>query len=122
LFKLDNRVGLSSVLSGLTGMEAAKPIPQLGGLTVLPAGPMPPNPRELLSRPMLASLLAQASHAFDVVLVDTPSFALAADAQIIAAHAGASLLVSRPDTASIDEIAALTSSLDNLLGAVVNQF
>lgn len=122
LFKLDNRVGLSSVLSGLAGMEVAEPIPQLGGLTVLPAGPMPPNPRELLSRPMLASLLAQARQAFDVVLVDTPSAALAADAPIIAAHAGASLLISRPDTASIDEIAALTSSLDNLLGAVVNQF
>lgn len=122
LFKLDNRAGLSSVLSGLAGLEAAKPIPQLTGLTVLSAGPTPPNPRELLSRPMLADLLAQARHAFDVVLIDTPSVAQAADAQIVAAHAGAAVLVSRPHAASIEEVAALTSSLDNLLGAVVNQF
>lgn len=122
LFKLDNRAGLSSVLSGLAGLDAAKSIPQLAGLTVLPAGPTPPNPRELLSRPMLANLLAQARHAFEVVLIDTPSVAQAADAQIVAAHAGAAVLVSRPHAAGIAEIAALTSSLDNLLGAVVNQF
>lgn len=122
LFKLDNRAGLSSVLSGLAGIETARPIPKLAGLTVLPAGPTPPNPRELLSRPMLASLLGQARHAFEVILLDTPSLALMADAQIIAAHAGASLLVSRPNAASLAEIAALTSSIDNLVGAVVNQF
>lgn len=122
LFRLDNRAGLSSVLSGLAGLEAAKAIPQLNGLTVLPAGPMPPNPRELLSRPLLANVLAQARHAYEVVLIDTPAVAQAADAQIVAAHAGAALLVSRPHAASIAEIGALTGSLDNLLGAVVNQF
>lgn len=122
LFRLDNRAGLSSVLSGLAGLEAAKPIPQLNGLSVLPAGPTPPNPRELLSRPLLANLLTQARQAYEVVLIDTPSVTQAADAQIIAAHAGAALLVSRPHAASIAEIGALTGSLGNLLGAVVNQF
>lgn len=122
LFKLDNRFGLSSVLSGMAGLEIATPIPRLGSLSVLSAGPMPPNPRELLSRPRLGSLLAQASRNFDLVLVDTPSVARAADAQMIAAYAGASLLVSRPNTASIAEIAGLTTPLRNLLGAVVNEF
>lgn len=122
LFRLDNRAGLSSALSGLAGLEAAKPIPQLNGLSVLPAGPTPPNPRELLSRPLLANLLTQARQAYEVVLIDTPSAAQAADAQIVAAHAGAALLVSRPHAASIAEIGALTASLGNLLGAVVNQF
>lgn len=121
LFRLDNRIGLSSVLSGLAGLEAAVPIPRLAGLTVLPAGPTPPNPRELLSRPILGNLLAQAVHAFEVVLIDTPCIALAADAQIIAAHAGVSILVSRPNAATITETAALSSALDNLLGAVVNE-
>jgi chain length determinant protein tyrosine kinase EpsG len=121
LFKLDNRAGLSSVLSGLSGLQAAAPIPRLGGLAVLTAGPTPPNPRELLSRPLLASFLSQATLAFDVVLIDTPSAALA-DTQIIAALAGATILVSRPNAATIAETGALTSSLDNLLGAVVNEF
>lgn len=122
LFKLDNRTGLSSALSGLTGLEAVAAIPRLGGLAVLPAGPTPPNPRELLSRPLLASVLAQAAQAFDVVLVDTPAVRLAADAQLIAAHAGAALLVSRPHAATVAETAALTATLGNLLGAVVNPF
>lgn len=121
LFNLDNRVGLSSVLSGLAGLPAAVPIPRLGGLAVLAAGPTPPNPRELLSRPALATFMAQATRAFDIVLIDTPSAALS-DAQIIAAHAGAAILVSRPNAATIAETAALTRGLDNLLGAVVNDF
>lgn len=121
LFKLDNRAGLSSALCGLTGLHAAVPIPRLGGLVVLPAGPTPPNPRELLSRPLLAHLLAQAAQAFDVVVIDTPSAALA-DAQIVATHATASILISRPNSATVAETAALTANLGNLLGAVVNQF
>lgn len=122
LFKLANRAGLSSVLSGLAGLEAAVAIPRLPGLAVLPAGPTPPNPRELLSRPRFASLLAQAGQAFDVLLIDTPSVGLAADAQIIATQAGASLLVSRPNAATVAETAVLSAALGNLLGAVVNQF
>lgn len=122
LFKLDNRAGLSSVLCGLAGLEAAATIPRLNGLAVLPGGPPPPNPRELLSRPQFASLLAQTAPAFDVVLIDTPSLATAADAQTIAAHTDAALLVSRPNVATIAEIAVLSAALDNLLGAVVNQF
>jgi chain length determinant protein tyrosine kinase EpsG len=121
LFKLDNRAGLSSVLSGMTGLQAAVPIPRLGGLAVLAAGPPPPNPRELLSRPFFAKVIGQATQAFDVVLIDTPSAALA-DARLIAAHAGATILISRPNAATIAETAALTGALDNLLGAVVNEF
>jgi chain length determinant protein tyrosine kinase EpsG len=121
LFNLDNRAGLSSVLSGLAGLQAAEPIPRLGGLAVLTAGPTPPNPRELLARPLLANFLGQATQTFDIVLIDTPSAAIA-DAQIIAAHAGATILISRPNAATLAETAALTSGLDNLLGAVVNEF
>jgi len=121
LFNLDNRSGLSSVLCGLAGLQVAAPIPRLGGLTVLTAGPTPPNPRELLSRPLLSNLLAQAGQEFDAVLIDTPSGALI-DARIIAANAGASVLVSRPKASTVAETAALTSALGNLLGAVVNQF
>jgi receptor protein-tyrosine kinase len=121
LFKVDNRIGLSSALCGLVGLKVAVPIPRLGGLAVLTAGPTPPNPRELLSRPLLTNLLAQAGQDFDAVLIDTPSGALI-DAQIIAANAGASVLVSRPKAATVAETAALTAALGNLLGAVVNQF
>ncbi|MBI2277794.1 MAG: polysaccharide biosynthesis tyrosine autokinase [Dechloromonas sp.] len=121
LFNLDNRAGLSSVLSGLAGLQAAVPIPRLDGLAVLSAGPTPPNPRELLSRSRFAAFIGQATQAFDVVLIDTPSAALA-DAQIIATHAGATILVSRPNAVTIAETAALVRGLDNVFGAVVNEF
>jgi chain length determinant protein tyrosine kinase EpsG len=121
LFRLDNRVGLSSVLGGLAGLHAAVSLEKLPGLVLLPAGPTAPNPRELLSRPLLTSLLSQAIQAFDVVLVDTPSAALP-DALMIASNVGAAILVSRPNAATVAQSAALAGSLDNLFGAVVNEF
>ena len=39
---------------------------------MLPAGPVPPNPLELLSRASFAALLAKAQSEYDVILIDTP--------------------------------------------------
>lgn len=122
LFRLDNRIGLSSALSGLAELDAAAAFPGLAGLAVLPAGPTPPNPRELLSRPAFAQLLEEAGQIFDAVVMDTPAAALAADGQIIASRAGAALLVSRPHAATVADTASLANALGNLLGAVVNEF
>jgi protein-tyrosine kinase len=74
LFKLPNRTGLSSVLAGRA--ELAESVTRISGLvdlSVLPAGPIPPNPQELLSRPLFAALMATASGQYDVVIVDTPA-------------------------------------------------
>ena len=53
IFNVPDRFGLSSLLSGRADLSAALPVPGLTGLSVLPAGPLPPNPLELLSRPQL---------------------------------------------------------------------
>ena len=59
------------------------------GLAVLPAGPVPPNPLELLSRASFAALLGKAQSEFDVVLIDTKG-QRAIDVFYIS-HAGAKL-------------------------------
>src|SRR5688500_894406 len=72
IFNVPDRFGLSSALSGRADLSAASPVPGLTGLSVLPAGPIPPNPLELLSRGSFAALLARAQAEYDVVLIDTP--------------------------------------------------
>ena len=97
IFNIADRFGLSSVLSGRADLSVAAPVAGLTGLAVLPAGPVPPNPLELLSRPSFAALLAKAQAEYDVVLIDTPPACEYADAQSVAFRAGDVLLVSRRD-------------------------
>jgi len=63
LFGLENRAGLSAVLSGRGGPDTIQRIPSLLDLSVLTAGAQPPNPSELLSRPLFSQLL----HEFMIV-------------------------------------------------------
>lgn len=125
LFKLPPGLGLSSILAGRAGLENAQSVPGLPGLSVLPAGAQPPNPQELLGRLAFVQLLDAASQGFDVVLLDTPSAANCADADIIAARAGAALLVARKDKSSTPRLQQLAQRLQEcdvrLIGSVLNE-
>src|SRR5437762_5213492 len=97
IFNVPDRFGLSSALSGRADLPAAAPVAGLTGLAVLPAGPVPPNPLELLSRASFAALLGKAQSEYDVILIDTPPACDYADAQSVAFRAGHLLLVSRSE-------------------------
>ena len=96
LFKLaPNHQGLSTLLAGRLFAQAVTYAPGIPGLGILPAGPVPPNPVELLSRPTFHRILEQGMSTFDVVIIDTPSLQHGADAILLARFAGASLAVAR---------------------------
>ena len=123
-FKLSRSAGLSGILAGRAGMEAAQQVPGLPGLSVITAGAMPPNPQELLGRQAFGQLLMAASTEFDVVLIDTPNAGDYADAEVIAARAGAALLVTRINKSLIPEASKLARRLQDggvsLVGSVFN--
>jgi len=124
LFKLGRGVGLSGVLSGRGGLEAAQLVPGLPGLAVLPAGSVPPNPQELIGRNSFADLLREACQQFDVILIDTPAGEDSADAELIAARAGAALMVARKDYSLTPKTSAMARRMQDsgiaLVGAVLN--
>jgi chain length determinant protein tyrosine kinase EpsG len=124
LFKLGNNAGLSGMLAGRIGPEAVVRVPSLLGLSVLPAGAVPPNPQELLGRPAFVELMQSISRDYDVVIIDTPAARKFADAQTIAVRAGAALMLARKNQSSISDLAALTFSLQqsgaSLVGSVLN--
>lgn len=126
LFGVDNRVGLSAVLSGRAGLEAVQRIPGLLGLSVLPAGTLPPNPQELLARSAFAQLLEQLAPHFDVVLLDSPPAAETADAQTLAVRAGAALVVVRNNSSRTRRVRGVSDSVVQakaiVVGAVLNDF
>lgn len=124
LFKLGRSAGLSGILADRAGIEVAQLVPGLPGLAVLPAGAVPPNPQELLGRPAFGQLLLAATAQFDVVLIDTPSGSDFADAEIIAARAGAAIVVTRANQSLMPQAVQLCKRLQDggvaLVGSVLN--
>ena len=124
LFKLGRGAGLSGILADRASLEAAQLVPGLPGLSVLPAGAVPPNPQELLGRASFGQLLMTAAYEFDVILIDTPSGGDYADAEIIAARAGAALMVTRKNQSLMPGTTQLARRLQDggvaLVGSVLN--
>lgn len=123
-FGLDNRSGLSSILSSRSGTEVIQRVPGFIDLSVLSAGAVPPNPLELLARPLLARLLGELAMAFDVIIVDTPPVSRYADALAVAARTGGALMVSRKDASRLKALRgcadAMVATRAKLVGTIMN--
>ena len=125
LFNLSNEVGLSSLVTGRAGREAACRIhPQLR-LFVLPAGILPPNPHELLARPVFDLVLQRFAEQFDVVILDTPAMSESADSQIVSVRAGAAVMLARRNHTQRTKLGAAMQSLNQagvtVVGSVYNK-
>lgn len=125
LFRVGNRAGLSSILAGRAKLDAVHSVPGVPGLAVLPSGPLPPNPEDLLARPTLSHLLRRCEHDFDVILLDTPAWGDGSSARMIAAAARAAVLLVREGRTAVSEAATATRELRNVnaavLGVVLNR-
>ncbi|NMG46098.1 chain length determinant protein tyrosine kinase EpsG [Aromatoleum toluvorans] len=124
LFGVDNDSGLSALLVGRAAPEAIRTVPGLRSLAVLPAGVVPPNPQELLSRPALTQLLQQYAKAFDLVILDTPAGERCADGVMVSARAGAALMVARRNASRMTGVRRYAERLREsgvgLAGSVMN--
>jgi succinoglycan biosynthesis transport protein ExoP len=94
VFGLANGVGVTSVLSGEVPLRSAvQPVPQSPNIHLLAAGPLPPNPSELLASRKMADLVATLAEQFDVVLVDSPPVLAVTDAIVITTWVDATVVV-----------------------------
>lgn len=126
LFAVKAHTGLSDILVGRGSTDSVVKINQIANLWLLTAGPIPPNPQELLARPSFYNLLQSFQQQFDVVLIDTPGFDIGADAEVIASRARGALVVARKDIARARVARQLQQDLAGsgvtLCGAVLNKY
>jgi len=121
-----NEVGLSDLLGGgeVNG-EPVVSVDGLEGLHFLGAGSAMADPVQLLQGPRFSVLLEQMTDTFDYVLIDTPSNLIGPEARLIAARAGAALLVGRKGRSRIALLRRLLGQLSTgpslVAGVVVNQ-
>lgn len=125
-FSLDNRLGLSNLLSGMNKKsECIQSLPDQPNLSVIPSGVLPPNPSELLGSAAMEKLLAELEESYDYILIDTPPVNVVTDATAIAGKVdGVALVVSCGKT-TLPEIEHTVEALRfagaNLLGVVMNR-
>jgi chain length determinant protein tyrosine kinase EpsG len=124
LLGIPERPSLSSLLSG---MPLARPFDrsaQMPQLYVLQAGTPPPNPVELLDRPLFGRLLGELQRNFDRVIVDTACASGTADARVVASACRQAVLVGRKHHTPALQLNSLKSRLHkvgmNVVGVILN--
>lgn len=119
----DNDKGLSSVLVGFCGTdEAIKCINP--HFDVLPSGPIPPNPSEILASETFDKLLEDLKEKYDYIIIDTPPVNIVSDALMVAPRTDGIVMVVKDYTTYHDDFKSAISSIEfadiRVLGVVLN--
>jgi capsular exopolysaccharide synthesis family protein len=124
VFPVRSTVGLSSVLADGVDLASAIQPGLLPELSILPCGPLPSNPAELLTSPRLQELLDSLRQQYDFVLVDTPPLLTVTDPAVVAARVDGIILTIRLSLTGRSHAQQaremLNSMRANLLGVVIN--
>jgi succinoglycan biosynthesis transport protein ExoP len=93
-FGMDNSLGFTSVLLGhVPAALALQDVPEVNGLQVLPSGPLPPNPSELLASSRAAEVLLALQGLADIILIDSPPVLPVTDAAVLSGLVDATVVV-----------------------------
>jgi tyrosine-protein kinase Etk/Wzc len=93
---LSRSQGISNFLVGNVNVESlALPVPEVDNLYVIPCGPIPPNPSEMLLNEKLTELFDYVKSNFDVVIIDTAPVGLVSDAFTLSQYAVSTLYIVR---------------------------
>jgi len=123
-FSVAPALGVTSVLIGDAPLDEAIKATQVPRLDVLPCGPIPPNPSELLHTEQFRQLLATALAKYDHVIFDSPPLGAVTDAAIIAPQLDGVLIVVKSQSTTREAVRGAVRQLRdvsaNILGAVLN--
>jgi capsular exopolysaccharide synthesis family protein len=123
-FGVSNEVGVSSVVVGEGRLEDALKTTDVPNLFVLPCGPIPPNPAELMHTKSFAELLDQLGTQFDLLIFDSPPVGAVSDAVVLATLVDGVVMVLKAGKTQRDlakrTVKALRDVKANVYGAVLN--
>jgi protein-tyrosine kinase len=126
VFGINASSGLSGLLSGRAESNVIVQVPDLPSLFVLPVGITPPNPLELVERPAFGLLIRELLQKFDHVVIDSPAAVFGSDAAVIAAKAGAALVIARKGRSRMgalqDLVAMLSETPAKMAGVIMNEY
>jgi capsular exopolysaccharide synthesis family protein len=123
-FQVPNQTGFTNVVTGQKKFRAAAVSTSISNLDILPSGPVPPNPSELLSSRRMKTFVEEISRLYDYIIFDAPPVNAVTDAKVLAGMVDGTVLVIRSGGTEEAEAKKAVESLKkveaNLLGAVLN--
>lgn len=123
-FGVSNERGVSSVIVGEGKLDDAIKSTEIPGLFILPCGPVPPNPAELLHTKAFGELLNRLGERFDRILLDTPPVGAVADAVVLSTQVDGVVLVLKSGQTNRElarrTVRVLKDVKANIYGAVLN--
>jgi len=124
-FSMSNFRGLTDILVQDKEIEDVVTDTRVSNLCVIPSGPLPPNPSELLGSKITKEVFKELSEEFDMVLIDTPPVLYVSDAQIISSIAQGTILVASYGKTEKKDLAAAKEIIEKaggkILGVVINK-
>ena len=124
LFHLPKRIGITSYLAGQCTLQEIIQSTEVPNLSFISAGPVPPNPTELLSSTKFVQLLEELKNQFDIIIVDTPPL-LVADTLHISANVDGCLYVVNAESSKVEQaiysIELLKQVQAPLIGTIINK-
>ncbi|MGC3999837.1 MAG: polysaccharide biosynthesis tyrosine autokinase [Anaeromyxobacter sp.] len=124
IFGVKSEVGLSSLILGEGSIDEAVIETAIPNLSILPCGPVPPNPAELLHTASFARLLNALAERYDRIILDSPPVGVVADAVVISTRVDGALVVLKAGTTSREVARQSVRQLRDvnapLFGAVLN--
>ena len=125
IFRLPNRAGLVSFLTRQAEIGEITQATSIEGLKLVPSGPLPPQPAELLDSERMREFLARTREAFDFVIVDSPPVVPVTDAVVLSSVVDGVLLCVGAGQTVREEVSACVERLAmvdaKLLGGVLNR-
>ena len=121
-----NRPGISNVVANQCTLADALVRFKNVQFTLLPVGPLPPNPSEMLATPAVEALFKCLREYYDYVIVDTPPVSVVTDAAVMCRFADGVILVVRPGVTTTQGAQLSKKNLEavhaHILGVVLNGY
>ncbi|MFH1080036.1 MAG: polysaccharide biosynthesis tyrosine autokinase [Pseudomonadota bacterium] len=124
LFGTARDKGMSNILAGSCGMDDAILHTHIENIDIIPSGPIPPNPSEIVSSRHMKELIEQARTRYERIIIDSPPVTAVTDAVILSSFADGVVIVIRAGETHREiiknGIAQLRAVNAHILGAVLN--
>ncbi|MEK7774089.1 MAG: polysaccharide biosynthesis tyrosine autokinase, partial [Deltaproteobacteria bacterium] len=124
-FNVPRTIGLTNFLVGDADIESIRLESGVEGLSIIPTGPIPPDPARLVESKKMHQLIKDMEEAYDLVILDTPPILAASDAVIFGGCAGGVILLIESGKAKkkhiSDTMDLLSKAGINVIGAVLNK-
>lgn len=125
VFQTRNTSGLTTLLTDKTKtFKDAIQRTSVDNLFVLPSGPIPPNPSEMIGSARMDQLIKELEDEFDLVIFDTPPLSAVTDAQILSTKTDGVVFIIYQNRAIKEEVIQAKELLEkvnaNIIGAILN--